>query len=222
MARTASTKDKTTETTESTATTAKAKTEDKNIVESQKQNEQLQAMLANLQNEINNIKTSTTTVSSTENLTGKRIKIISLSYNPINISTEEDGRGMCITFNKFGDSRMVTYDTLSLMVFTYPNTFRSGLIYIADKEAVNQLDLSDAYAQNVYDKETIKKITNLENDVYVDMFINASKPLQNSIAEEIARRIKKGEDCDFNAVAKIKNKTGIDIEKLSPLIVDKK
>lgn len=218
MARTASTKDKT----ESTATTAKAKTEDKNIVELQKQNEQLQAMLANLQNEINNIKTSTTTVSSTENLTGKRIKIISLSYNPINISTEEDGRGMCITFNKFGDSRMVTYDTLSLMVFTYPNTFRSGLIYIADKEAVNQLDLSDAYAQNVYDKETIKKITNLESDVYVDMFINASKPLQNSIAEEIARRIKKGEDCDFNAVAKIKNKTGIDIEKFSPLIVDKK
>lgn len=222
MARTASTKDKTIETTESTATTAKAKTEDKNIVELQKQNEQLQAMLANLQNEINNIKTSTTTVSSTENLTGKRIKIISLSYNPINISTEEDGRGMCITFNKFGDSRMVTYDTLSLMVFTYPNTFRSGLIYIADKEAVNQLDLSDAYAQNVYDKETIKKITNLESDVYVDMFINASKPLQNSIAEEIARRIKKGEDCDFNAVAKIKNKTGIDIEKLSPFIVDKK
>lgn len=222
MARTASTKDKTMET--ETTATSKAKTEDKNIADLQKQNEQLQAMLAKLQGEIDNIKNSsaTTTVSPTENLTGKRIKIISLSYNPINISTEEDGRGMCITFNKFGDSRMVTYDTLSLMVFTYPNTFRSGLIYIADKEAVNQLDLSDAYAQNVYDKETIKKITNLESDVYVDMFINASKPLQDSIAEEIARRIKRGEDCDFNAVAKIKNKTGIDIEKLSPLIVDKK
>lgn len=147
--------------------------------------------------------------------TGKKIKCINLMHNMVNVATEEDGLGKVYSFKAYGDSQMIKFDDLANIVNNYPNTMESGLIYIADKQAVEELGLAEDYAK-LYDKKTLDKIIRLRDSSDVDMLLGISnKELLESTIRAIAERINQNESYDYNNLNRIKVESGYDIVKIA-------
>lgn len=211
MAETKKTTNTTKKTTAPKSTKADNALEDalKLIKEMQKANEKLKEELANTK--------QTVVVNNTDNIVGKKIKCINLLHNPLNVSTEQDGKGRLFTFEKYGDTRLIRFDDLSDIVASYPNTMESGACYICNKDAVELLGLTEEY-ELLYDKKTIDKLIYLKNESDVDLFIGMNKVLQDSTAREIARLVNEGETFDLNYLAKIKEETNLDILEIAKSI----
>lgn len=158
-------------------------------------------------------------ISNTNTIKGKKIKCISLSTNPVNISTEPHGRGRLKTFQKYGQMIPIRFDELEDMVSVYPNTMGSGIIFIADPEAVKELGLEDDY-ENIHSKETLDKVAFLREDMDVDIFIGLNDIMKKEMALNIAKNINKNEYIDANRLKKIKEETEIDIEEQARKIKD--
>jgi hypothetical protein len=144
----------------------------------------------------------------------KKIKCINLMHNPLNVSTEPDGMGRVFSFQNYGDTQFIKFDFLSDIVSSYPYTMEHGLLYICDKEAVEELGLSDEY-KKIYDKETLDKLIYLREETDVDLLIGMEKNLQESIVIKIAQLLNANEKMDFNYLRKIKEETGYDIEQIA-------
>lgn len=198
-------------------------TDNKETEELKTKNEELMTMIAQMQAQIIALQSANTTTnsSSLDALSGKQIKLVSLMKCPINVSTESDGTGISKTFDKYGDTRTVKFDVLADMVASYPETFRRGLIYIANKEAIEELGLVDEY-ENIKDKKTLDEVSDLMTDTAVDIFCEIDKELQESIATDIANNMADGKLYDLNKIRDIKVRTGIDIEAISENIVEER
>ena len=110
---------------------------------------------------------------------------------------------------------MIKFDDLANIVNNYPNTMESGLIYIADKQAVEELGLAEDYAK-LYDKKTLDKIIRLRDSSDVDMLLGISnKELLESTILAIAERINQNESYDYNSLNRIKVESGYDIVKIA-------
>ena len=198
--------------------------DNKETEELKTKNEELMAMIAQMQSQIIALQSANVTTansSSLDALSGKQIKLVSLMKCPINVSTEADGTGISKTFDKYGDTRTVKFDVLADMVASYPETFRRGLIYIANKEAIEELGLADEY-ENIKDKKTLDEVSELMTDTAVDIFCEIDKELQESIATDIANNMADGRLYDLNKIRDIKVRTGIDIEAISENIVEER
>lgn len=167
--------------------------------------------MAELQAKVN--ATSQPVVLRANSLSGKKIRCINLMHCVVNVSTEPDGQGRTFTFDKYGSYKMIKFDDLSDIVSSYPYTMENGLIYICDKDAVEELGLSEEYSK-LYTKEIMDKMIFLREQVDVDMFLGMEKNMQESTAMEIARKIYANERVDRNFIFDIKEKTGIDIDLL--------
>ena len=148
------------------------------------------------------------------NLGGKKIKCINLMHSVVNISTEPDGLGRVYTFEKYGDYKMIKFDDLSDIVSSYPYTMENGLIYISDREAVEELGLSEEY-DKLYTKEIMDRVVYLREQSDVDIFVGMEKHMQESTAVEIAKLMNANERMDYNYLREIKDKTGLDIEEIA-------
>lgn len=144
----------------------------------------------------------------------KKIKVMSLMYNPIGVTTEPMGRGREFNFSNFGETRLISFDHLSDIVASYPNTMGAGMLYICDKDAVEALGLSEEY-ENLYTKEMLEEVKYLRRPSDVDLFVGMDRSMQESVAKEAAELINKNEAVDLNILEKIKDKTGIDIKGLA-------
>ena len=65
----------------------------------------------------------------------------------------------------------ISFSDLSDIVAAYPYTMEKGLIFICDKDAVEELGLSEEY-EKIYTKEKIEEISKLSTDLDVDFFVN--------------------------------------------------
>jgi hypothetical protein len=89
----------------------------------------------------------------------KQIRLISLCYGCLNLSTEPFGKGKLITFSKYGESKTILYSTLIDIVNNNRKFAENGAFYILDKDAVYYLGLTDYYKgilskdimDNIYD-----------------------------------------------------------------------
>lgn len=197
--------------------------EDKEKEELKKKNDELAEMLLKLQAQLNDVTTRMATGMSTQptkesSLIGKKIKCINLMRNPLNVSTEPNGKGKMFEFQKYGETKLIKFDELSDIVSSYPNTMGQGLLYIANASAVEELGLSDEY-ENIHTKEMLDELIYLRRDMDVDVFISMPKALQESTAVEIARLINANEAIDWNRQKKIKDATGINFEEIAKAII---
>lgn len=144
----------------------------------------------------------------------KKIKVVNLMHNELNISTEPNGQGRVFNFEKYGDTRLIRFDELSDIVATYPNTMENGFAYICNQDAVEALGLTEEY-EKIYTKEMMDRIPYLREETDVELFIGMNKSLQESTANEIARLINANERMDYNYLRRIKEECGIDIEELA-------
>lgn len=180
------------------------------------QNKQMAEMLKKMQAQIEQLKAESNKVQviQTVGSSGKKVKVINLTHCPVSVSTEGDGQGIVKTFNKYGDVLTIKFDVLSDMVANYQNTFSRGYLRILDKDVVDELSLTDEY-EELYTKEMIDEIINLQTDGAVDLFINMDDTLRETTARTIAMNLKNGQVYDFNRLHRIEKETGINIEKLS-------
>lgn len=199
----------------------KAIIEDKEKQELKKRNDELSDMILKMQAQITALATSGISQQKESSLVGKKIKCINLMRNPLNVSTEPLGRGKVFEFQKYGDTKLIKFDELSDIVSSYPNTMEQGFLYITNPDAVAELGLSDEYV-NVVPKDLLDTLLYLRRDMDVDVFVSLPKPMQESMAIEIARLINANETIDWNRLKNIKDLTGIDIDSISKtLIVEK-
>lgn len=175
--------------------------------------------MAEMQSQINNQPQTTIIQQSNNGFSGKKIKVVNLMHNPLNISTEPNGMGRVFTFREYGDSRLIKYDDLADIVAAYPNTMEGGLAYICDKEVVESLGLSEEY-EKLFDKETMDKVVKLREESDLELFLGVDKNLQESTARRIAERLNANERVDYNYIKTIKEKTGIDIEEIAKNLKD--
>lgn len=210
-------KEKATTKTEKTEKVEKpTKTVDTEKEDLKEQNKQMAEMLKQMQAQIEQLKAESNKVQviQTVGSSGKKVKVINLTHCPVSVSTEGDGQGIVKTFNKYGDVLTIKFDVLSDMVANYQNTFSRGYLRILDKDVVDELSLTDEY-EELYTKEMIDEIINLQTDGAVDLFINMDDTLRETTARTIALNLKNGQVYDFNRLHRIEKETGIDIEKLS-------
>ena len=205
------------------------KVEEKNTVNSQDeiikqlmaQIEEQNAKMAEMQKQIENNNQPQTVVVNNENnsIRGKKVKVVNLMQNPLNISTEQNGNGRVYSFKNYGDSRLIKFDDLADIVASYPYTMEHGLAYICDKEVVEELGLADDYAK-LFDKERMDKVVKLREESDLDLFLGMDINLQESAAKRIAELINANERMDYNYLRIIKEKTGIDIEEIARELKD--
>lgn len=209
-------KEKATTKTEKTEKVAEPKTVDAEKEDLKEQNKQMAEMLKQMQAQIEQLKAESNKVQviQTVGSSGKKVKVINLAHCPVSVSTEGDGQGIVKTFNKYGDVLTIKFDVLSDMVANYQNTFSRGYLRILDKDVVDELSLTDEY-EELYTKEMIDEIINLQTDGAVDLFINMDDTLRETTARTIAMNLKNGQVYDFNRLHRIEKETGINIEKLS-------
>lgn len=205
------------------------KVEEKNTVNNQDeiikqlmaQIEEQNAKMAEMQKQIENNNQPQTVVVNNENnsIRGKKVKVVNLMQNPLNISTEQNGNGRVYSFKNYGDSRLIKFDDLADIVASYPYTMEHGLAYICDKEVVEELGLADDYTK-LFDKERMDKVVKLREESDLDLFLGMDINLQESAAKRIAELINANERMDYNYLRIIKEKTGIDIEEIARELKD--
>lgn len=176
------------------------------------------AKMAELQAQINS--QPTTIIQQANTLNSKKIKVVNLMCNPLNISTEPNGGGRIYAFKEYGDTKLIKYDDLVEIVSSYPNTMEKGYAYICDKDAVEALGLAEEY-KSLFDKETMDKIIWLRSETDLELFLGMDDYLQESVSIKIAELLNANERIDFNYLRTIKDKTGIDIEAIANDLKDR-
>lgn len=149
-----------------------------------------------------------------ERRTNSKIRCISLSYDPLNISTLPNGQGRVFTFKKYGQSMYIKYDDMLDILSAYPNTIESGLLYITDKEFCEEQGVYDDI-DKIYTKDMLDKVVYLRRDVDVELLQGMSKPLLESTIRKIAELYNANEAMEANKLAAIKETLGYDIVKIA-------
>ena len=144
----------------------------------------------------------------------KKVKCINMLHHPVGVSTEPWGQGRVYYFEKYGQSILIKFDNLISIVSSYPNTMEQGHIYIDDPQAVEELGLAEEYKQ-IYNQNNIDKMSAMDSDECVELFVKAQKDIQESVAVDIAKNMANGKEYDRNILNKVKDATGKDIVKLS-------
>ena len=150
----------------------------------------------------------------TERRTNSKIRCISLSYDPLNISTLPNGQGRVFTFKNYGQSMYIKYDDMLDILSAYPNTIESGLLYITDKDFCEEQGVYDDM-DKIYTKDTLDKVVYLRRDVDVELLQGMSKPLLESTIRKIAELYNANEAMEANKLAAIKETLGYDIVKIA-------
>ena len=99
--------------------------------------------MAEMHSQINK-QPQTTIIQQDNRLNSKKVKVVNLMHNTLNVSTEPKGMGRVYTFKEYGDVRFIKYDDLVDIVSAYPKTMESGLAYICDKEVEKAKVLREA------------------------------------------------------------------------------
>lgn len=193
--------------------------QDEVIAKLMAQIEEQNKKMAELQSQINNQPKTQTIIQQNNGLSGKKVKVVNLMHNPLNISTEPNGMGRVYTFRDYGESRLIKYDDLADIVASYPHTMESGCAYICDKDVVESLGLSEEY-EKLFDKETMDKVVWLRTESDLELFLGMADSLQESVAGKIAELINANERIDYNYIKIIKERTGIDIEEIAKDLKD--
>ena len=183
------------------------------LEEQKKVTNDLMAMVAQLQSQMAELK-SNKAEEKKNSLAGKRIKLVSLFNGIVNIGTRVDGGGITKTFNKYGATVLVRFEDLEEMTMAYPNTFKEGLVYILDKDAVKELGLEEDY-ERINTKENIDKMLKLEDESVIDMFRQTETFMRNTLLDAVADRMAKGEKVDQNIVMELKKEFGVDLNALA-------
>jgi hypothetical protein len=129
----------------------------------------------------------------------KYIKVISLNFGKLVLSTEGRGQGKIFTFNKFGEVKNIIYSDLANLIHHQQSFAEQGRFYILDKQVVKNHGLVEYY-DKLMTKEMIDNILNHNRDEIISLFTNATDAQKETIVNILIKKIVNGEDVDINKI----------------------
>jgi len=144
----------------------------------------------------------------------KYIKVMSLNFGKLVLSTEGKGRGKVFEFPKFGDVRNIVYTDLANLIHHQQSFAEKGRFYIFDKQVVKNHGLVEYY-EKLLTKEMIEKILDYNKDDIVNLFKNATDAQQETIINLLIKKLVAGEELDINKIDIISRLSSVDIYKIA-------
>lgn len=170
-------------------------------------------MIAQLRDEIEELKKDKPQELVVKSSQGKKVKCISICHHPVNVFTQPDCKGKVFAFKEYGQIIQMRVDELLDVLAYYPKTMASGLIYICDKEIVEDNGLAEAY-KHIYKKEEMDMIGLLRRECDAEFILNMSDDLRESTIIAVIQNYKNGEKMDASALNILRG-AGYDIAKLA-------
>lgn len=190
-----------------TTTTTNKKDEIKELKEQlKKQQEQIDALLAKEQSNIEKVDVPVETVSDIGS--DDEVLVISLVPNKLNM-LDRDGR-VIFAFNDMYDEQYVDFASLRECVNSHRDMALNGRFYIADERAVNKLRLKSAY-RNILSPKQFEDIVKNNINTAVDLYKIAPTGQQKVIVDIIKEKKMKGVDMDMNMLHKLSDLSGSDL-----------
>ena len=141
----------------------------------------------------------------------KNIKIINLTRGEMYL------RGSRIhKFDKQFDSRVFTESEVRQIYANMPKTLADGWVYIADKDMVAELELTDAYS-TLLDEKTLKMLLEKNPKEVIEIYKNANDFQKNIIVGMIEDAKMHGRYVDANIVIEIGRLCGKELMDIEPL-----
>jgi len=131
----------------------------------------------------------------------RQVKVMSLCPNKLNLSTEKAGKGHHYTFERFGETKKISYGDLIAIGENHRNFKEAGFYYILDDKIVEEEGLSDIYA-TVLNKERVEQVLSNSADA-VSMFQKTNPKQQKNIVDMIVGKLLAGEYVDQNLIVNI-------------------
>ena len=95
------------------------------------------------------------------------------------------------------------------------NAIRSGLVYIADAQFVEENELEEAY-RGLLDDKKFKTLLDNKSEYVIEVYKNASPSQQNIIIDMIVEKKTNGEDVDANVLLVLGKLSGKDLINIEP------
>jgi len=129
----------------------------------------------------------------------KYIKVMSLNFGKLVLSTESKGQGKVFVFNKFGDVKNIVYSELANLIHHQQSFAEQGRFYVFDKQVIKNHGLVEYY-EKFMTKEMIDNILNHNREEIVTLFNNTTKTQREVIVNLLIKKIVNGEDVDITKV----------------------
>jgi len=148
------------------------------------------------------------------------IEVVSLTPYKLNLSTEPNGRGRIVRFEKFGDVKRVAYADLVRIIDSNQKFLESGYFYIMDERVIKKHALMYAY-DLILTKEKLQQVFDLKNTA-VSLYQSATVAQKQFIHQIISEKLIKGEDVDLNVVSQIEKISGLNLVQLANEAIESK
>lgn len=181
-------------------------TQSKEMDELKNQMAQMMAMMQNIQQPQAQVQVA----QPTKELSSKKIKVVSLIDNEMNLTTGEYGSGKPYRFPKFGYSHRIKFDDLENIVHYHRWVFEKGYALIADREAIIELGLEDEYDEILGEKD-IQDIIQLTKEEHVDMLCGMNEDMRNKVLDMIIEDISKGGSRNMAYIFEIEARVNVSI-----------
>ena len=131
----------------------------------------------------------------------RQVRVMSLCPNKLNLSTEKGGKGHHYTFERFGETKKISYGDIVAIGEEHRNFKEAGFYYILDDKIVEEEGLSDIYI-NILNKEKIEQVLSNNADA-ISMFQKTNPKQQKNIVDMIVGKLLAGEYVDQNLIVSI-------------------
>lgn len=174
--------------------------------------EQLQNQIAEMQKMFATMNKTApvTTNKESKSIGSTKIKVMSLLPYQLNLTTEPLGGGKAYSFYNYGESQKIKFSDLEDIVHNHRKNMEDGIFYICDRNAIEELELTDEY-EALVDKIGIDAVVDLKDQLAIEMFLSLSDYMKESVARQIAEKINEGKEYDLNLLAEIQRRSEIDI-----------
>lgn len=144
----------------------------------------------------------------------KQIKVMSLCYGILNLSSDGYGGGKVHTFQKFGQVKNILYSDLMDIIVAHDSFLKSGKFIILDEDVIKFNGLEEDTA-DILTADVLGKILEFE-DKEIEVFLEKCPSQQiDMMARMILDMMMKDEYVDLNKVKLISNKYGKDLYRLA-------
>lgn len=206
------------------ANTKKTKTTETEVVEiagvvnTTNETEALKAKIAEQEQQMADLMTQikllmqaqTQTIAPVEEKKARSVKFISLVQGGLSLK----GNRMYHIDKQFG-YKMIPEGEAAAIVSNMPNTIANGLVYIADKDFINRMELDGVYEEILSDKQLKDLLQQSAADV-CEIYKQAAPAQKEIIVDMIANRKLNGLAIDANIVVEIGKLCGKDLMSIEP------
>lgn len=112
--------------------------------------------------------------------------------------------------------RVFSETEANIIVANMNNLIRSGRVYIADKDFVDEHDLTEVY-KYIIDVDTLKALFDKSGDVIIETYKMANEAQKQIIVDMISDKKMKGQYVDANAAIEIGKLCGKDLINIEPM-----